>query len=126
MPIQYVIDHQLGILLVEASGHVTVDDRARFVSEVVADPLLPDEVPIIIDVSGITNVPSPEDVPKMASLAQQLGQRFQRRIAYYVTTPGFVTPYMLAAISACAGSVQVHAYTNRMHATRWLRATDTA
>lgn len=122
MPIRYAIDELLGILVVEAVGHVTVEDRAQFVCDVVVDPVLPAEVPIIIDVTAITNLPSPDDVPKMAGLAHKLAQRFRCRVAYYVTKPGFVTPYVLAALSACAGKVQVHAYTDRTDATLWLKA----
>ena len=123
MPIRYVIDQQSGILLVEASGTVTVDDRAQFVAELVTNPSLPARVPIIIDVTGVSNVPSPEDVPKMASLANRLGTRFRSRVAYFVTQAGFVTPYMLAAITACAPDVQVQAFTNRVDATSWLMST---
>lgn len=122
MPIVYQFDHALQVLEVRAFGHVTIYERAQFVETVTTDQSLPVKIPILIDVTGISNPPAIDDVPKMARLLERLATHFKSRVTYFVTQVGIVTPYMLASAQvddqlACTG-----AFTNCDEAIEWLHA----
>ena len=85
MPIVYQFDRVLQVLEVRASGYVTVIERTQFVETATTDQSLPVKTPMLIDVTGISNAPAIDDVPKMARLLERLGTHFKSRIAYYVT-----------------------------------------
>jgi hypothetical protein len=120
MTIQYSFASDYGILEVTASGEISLLDRASFVRSVIDDETMPSATPVLIDVSGITIAPTANDLNKMAYLVEMLACRFKSRIAYYIVTPGFVTLYVLAALSVREDRAIVRAFTDRAIAMTWL------
>ncbi len=121
MPITYHLDQTLKLLVVHASGHVTVEDRAEFVAAASVDSGLPAELPILIDVSRLSNVPSASDVLTMARLVELLALRFRSRIAYFVTGVGFLTPYSLASAHVQQQMAEARTFTDCHEAIQWLK-----
>ena len=124
MPIRYCLKVDRGYLEVAASGEIDVLDRAKLVREVSDDATLPDVLPILIDVTEITNIPAADDIWRMAFLAETLASRFKTRIAYLVDAPGFVTTYFLTAFAVHEEVADVCAFTERTTAIRWLCSGD--
>ncbi len=121
MPIDYMIDQELGVLVVSASEEITTQDRILLVERLTLDTEVPDSVPILIDVSRITNPPTADDIPIMASLTERLGRRFKSKVAYFVVQPGLVTPYQLAAISVRSDQCEARTFTELSAAYKWLK-----
>ena len=124
MPIQYCLKCDRGYLEVAASGEIDVLDRAKLVREVCDDATLPEVLPILIDVTEITNIPASDDIWRMAHLAETLANRFKTRIAYLVDAPGFVTTYFLTAFAVREEVADVCAFTERTTAIGWLCSGD--
>lgn len=120
MPIEYTIDNELGVLVVYAVGTITIRDRADIVHRLLCDHSLPDVIPVLIDVAEVTNIPEGDDIWKMAFLAEQIGERFRSKVAYFVVKPGMVTPYQLVAMSVHQHRIEVSTFANRSQAIRWL------
>ena len=122
MPIEYAIDESCNVLVVNASGVVDVLERASLVQRLLGDYALPESIPILIDVTQVMNFPVMGDIPKFAFLVDQLSERFQSRIAYFVVKPGMVTPYHLVALSVRNNRSSVCVFSNRLEAVKWLTA----
>ncbi len=121
MPITYHFDPTLNMLLVHASGNVTVEDQAEFVATALVDNTLPSKAPILIDVSELTNLPSSRDVPIIARLIELLAARFKSRIAYLVSSRGVMTPYALVCTYVKEHLASAFTFNNREEALRWLK-----
>ncbi len=120
MPIEYAINYDCQVLVVVATDIVTVFDRAAIVHQAISDPSLPESIPILIDVSAVTNIPEIDDIPKLAFLAEQLVSRFKSKVAYFVVRPGMVTPYHLVALSVFSSGAAVSVFSIKLDAYDWL------
>lgn len=121
MAIQYRLDDQNSIIVVVAEGHVETEDRWELVNAVQQDPAMPARAPVLIDVGGVSNIPSEADLSKMSFFIQLLAKRFGARIAYLVTSDRQVSPYAFAAYFASQQRVEAQAFTDREIAIAWLK-----
>ncbi|MFO0944054.1 MAG: hypothetical protein U0930_25240 [Pirellulales bacterium] len=120
MPIRYNFDKQSELVIVVATGFVSVGDRRALVDLLINDNSLPEIVPVLIDVTRIVNQPSPNDVKMMSILVEVILRRFKAKVAYYVVQPGFVTPYILATLQADCDSSKIQTFMDYEEALSWL------
>ncbi len=120
MPIQYMFDKELSIIIATAIGRVAIEDRAAFVDKILRDTSMPETAPLLIDVSAIENAPEMNDAHRMKILMQMLISRFKRKVAYWVTAVGMVTPFSLVTFASSLGRDDVRTFTSRDEAIRWL------
>ncbi len=120
MPIEYAIKNDCKVLVVLATDVITVLERAALVQQIISDPSLPESIPVLIDVSGVINIPEIAEIPKLAFLAEQIVARFKSKVAYFVVQPGMVTPYHLVALSVSGSGSAVSVFSNKSDAYDWL------
>jgi len=122
MALEYSYDPQAGVLRIVGLGTVSLHDRVVFVSRLLADPDLPATAAILIDVNGVTNAPTVDDIRAIRTLVDRLQARFLGRVAITNVTVGHVAISHMIAFSISDESGRVRAFTSGADAGEWLRA----
>ena len=71
MPIDYEIED--GLLRTRCVGDVTWDEVMAHFDELVADPLRPPELDVLLDMSAMESLPSTDQIKGVASRMQEIG-----------------------------------------------------
>lgn len=124
MALECSYDAAAGIVRIVGRGAVSVDDRVQFIRRVLADPDLPAVAAVLVDVSGVSNAPTPDEVRVIGRLAERVQARFRGRVAILNVTVGHVTISHLVALSADDGHGSVRVFTSADEARGWLGGSD--
>lgn len=81
MTVSYHYDPKQRLLIVQASGDVSMDERLKCMSELLCDSELPDSCPVLIDCSDATRTANELETSRIAFLVTQLHQRFKERVS---------------------------------------------
>lgn len=119
MPIRYEYRSDIGHLDILVSGEVSLQERVDCIRQILTDQSLPNQLSILVDVSGLNSGPNTDEVYTIAKLCDRLLERFSGKIAAFSTAPGMVTLDHLISI-AMHQSHRVQVFTDLHEARRWL------
>src|SRR5581483_6472731 len=122
MALEYSYDAQARLVRIVGRGAVSVDDRIHLVGRLLDDPDLPTPAAVLIEVSGVTNAPTAEEVHVIAMLIERLQSRFRGRVAIVNVTVGHVTLSHLVSFSVGDGDGQARVFASEAEAREWLRS----
>ena len=77
MPVQYKIDHPRGRILTRCHGGVTFDEVIAHFQELEGDSGCPQRLDVLLDLSGITDLPDHRQVRAVAGEVQRLVSRIE-------------------------------------------------
>jgi hypothetical protein len=120
MALEYSYDHQAGLIHIVGHGTVSLDDRIHFIRRLLGDADLPARATVLVEVSGVTNAPSAEDIRVIGMLVERLQARFCGRVAIVNVTLGHVTLSHLVAFSVGDGYSRVQVFASNEEARDWL------
>lgn len=113
-------DSQDECILITGSGRVEIDACCDCWGRLMNDPGMPDRAAILIDGTGLQDVPAVSDVRIIEMMVGKLQSRFCERIALVASMVGLVSLFHLIAASAEGDHVQ--AFHLERLAREWLKS----
>lgn len=122
MPLCYDIDTTRGVVLVEMTGTVSVDETVSLLERLAADPAFRPSMPQLVDVTGTDAPPSVAESESIANAFSRFRRSFAcARCAVIVKAPHMYGAVRQFAALASRSGVEVRPFHDRAQAEGWLR-----